>query len=78
MYRHLGPGIFILLGRPLGKGVDAAVDIRIFPLIEADHPVNHDTGFLRRGSIVEINQGLSIHLTAKDGELLPYCLDFTG
>ena len=63
------------LGRFIGQGVQAAVDIGIATLHRRRQGVDHRARLLRRGGRVQIDQRLAVHLPRQDRELGPDGVD---
>ncbi|GJE42658.1 hypothetical protein AEGHOMDF_1830 [Methylobacterium soli] len=67
---------------PLGRGIrhemQAAMDVGVTRLHAGHHGVDHRARLLRRGGVVEINQGLAVDGLGQDRELRPDRVDIVG
>ena len=61
-FRDAGAGAFVTVGGAHGERVEAAVDVAVVALVVVDEGVDHGTGFLRSGAVVEIDEGLAVDL----------------
>lgn len=68
-------GMFVSLGRLLAQIMHSTVNVAVLVQVIVTLTLNDTQRFLRSGGIVEINQGLTIDLLVKDGELLSYFVD---
>ena len=68
---HLPAGILVVVGRPLAQLMHAAVHIRAVLVIKLSNGVDHDSGRLRRGRVVEIDQWFAVDALVERGEITP-------
>ncbi len=73
--RHLPTRLLVGLGSALAKLVHPAVDVRVVRRKELFNGVYDDLWFLRRSSIVKIDQRLAADLHSQDREVLSDLLD---
>ena len=59
----------------LGEEVHAAVHVGVGVVILVGDGLDHTAGFLRRGAVVQVDQGLAVDGAAQDGEVGAYLLD---
>ena len=65
---HAFAGILEALGCRVGKEMQAAMDVGIFLGVALHDGIKHGLGLLRRGGVVEIDQGLAIDLAGRGWE----------
>ena len=67
---HLRPRVFVARRRPRGELVDAAVHVRVVPLVVRVHGFEDGDGLLRRRAVVEIDEiAAALELLVEDGEV---------
>ncbi len=66
---HAFAGILEALGCRIGKEMQAAMDVGIFFGVALHDGIKHGLWLLRRGGVIEIDQGLAINLARKDGKI---------
>ena len=67
---HRLASLFVEVGSLLGKEMNTTVDVGIHIIVFFRHRLNHLARFLRRGCIIEVDQGvLVVYLTRQDGEV---------
>ena len=59
----------IVVGRPRGQGMEAAVHVRVVALVETGEDVDHGLRALRGGGVVEVDEGLPVHQLVQGGEV---------
>ncbi len=57
------------VGRTVAQLVDAAVDVRIVPLVIAHQRLNHRPRLLRRGGVVQVNERMPVDALVEDGKV---------
>ena len=67
--RNLAANGFIAVGGKVGQIVQATVNIGIFVRISLGYRIDHHLRLLRRGPVVQIDQGLAIHLPVQDRKI---------
>ena len=72
---HAFAGILEALGCRVGEKMQAAMDVGIFLGVALHDGIEHGLWLLRRGGVVEIDQGLAIDLAREDGKVAADCLD---
>ena len=65
------PHALVVLGCQIGQEVQSAVDVRILVRVGARNGVDHDLRLLRRGAVVEIDQGLAVDPAREYREISP-------
>ena len=68
--RHLDTRILVGFGRPLAQLINAAMNVGVFGLVEADDAVDHGARLLGGGGVVEVDQRLAVHLVVQDREIV--------
>lgn len=63
-------GSFVGVSGFLRQGVHPTVNIGVVPLIVVHDHIDYLLWCLRGGRVVQIHQGLSVHLPVKDGKIL--------
>ena len=56
----------------------AAVDVGVYVVVLLGHGIHHTAGFLRGGSVVEIDEWFVIYSPAQDGKILSDALYVVG
>src|SRR5713226_3310620 len=62
-------GLFVLLGRFLGNGVDAAMDVSVVGAVVVVQRIDDRQRLLRGSGAVEVDQRLAVYLPLEDGEV---------
>ena len=71
-------GGFVAVGRSLGEGVHAAVDVRVGAAVARYQGVDHRLGLVRGRRAVEIDQGLAVDLLIESRKVGPDLLEIEG
>ena len=66
---------FVEVGCLLGKEVYATMHVGVHVVVFVHHRLHHTSGLLGGGSVVEIDEGVSIDFAGKDGEVVAYVVD---
>ena len=69
--RHPGPGSLVGIGGLDGKCMGTAVHVRVHRPVVVVDGIKHLHRFLSGGCRVEIHEGVPVHLTAENGEIVP-------
>ena len=64
---------FVFFGGQIGQKMQATVHVGVFFGVATVHRVDHHLRFLRRGAIIQIDQGLAVDFARQDREV---CADF--
>jgi hypothetical protein len=76
MKRFTDIHVLVSSGCPLAQFMHTTMYIRTIETIETIHSVDDSVGFLRCGSVVQINEGLAMHLLIEGREVLSGRSDF--
>jgi hypothetical protein len=70
-----GAGALVGLGGPLAQVVDATVDVGVVEAVVGDEGVDDRLGLLAGRRVVEVDEGLAVHLLVQGREVLADPLD---
>ena len=70
VFRHALARFFVSFGRARTQLVQAAMDIRVVVFVIMPQRIGHRPRLLRRGRIIEIDKGFSLHAFAQDRKIL--------
>src|SRR4029077_11553121 len=68
--RRALPRFFVRFGRARAQKVETSMHIGVLVFVIISQCIEHTSRFLRRRSAVEINQGMGVHLLAKNRKIL--------